>query len=38
MTWSAIISLRDRKPGAPLTLRDRLRATIPVKLTVSAKS
>jgi uncharacterized protein YfaS (alpha-2-macroglobulin family) len=31
---SAIIYLRDLKPGAPLTLRYRLRATMPVKLTV----
>ena len=31
---SAIVYLRDLKPGAPLTLRYRLRATMPVKLTV----
>ncbi len=31
---SAIVYLRDLKPGAPLTLRYRLRGTMPVKLTV----
>ena len=31
---AAIVYLRDLKPGAPLTLRYRLRATMPVKLTV----
>jgi hypothetical protein len=31
---SAIVYLRDLKPGAPLTLRYHLRATMPVKLTV----
>jgi alpha-2-macroglobulin-like protein len=31
---SVIVYLRDLKPGAPLTLRYRLRATMPVKLTV----
>jgi uncharacterized protein YfaS (alpha-2-macroglobulin family) len=31
---SAIVYLRDLKPGTPLTLRYQLRATMPVKLTV----
>ena len=31
---SAIVYLRDLKPGVPLTLRYHLRATMPVKLTV----
>jgi hypothetical protein len=31
---SAIVYLRDLKPGKPLTLRYRLRATMPVRLTV----
>jgi hypothetical protein len=31
---SAIVYLRDLKPGGPLTLRYHLRATMPVKLTV----
>jgi hypothetical protein len=38
MKRSATFELRDRKSGALLTLRYRLRATIPVKLTVRAKS
>jgi uncharacterized protein YfaS (alpha-2-macroglobulin family) len=33
-TRSAIVYLRDLKPGAPWTLRYRLRAAMPVKLTV----
>ena len=35
---SAVIYLRDLKPGAPLTLRYRLRATMPVKLTVPRRA
>jgi uncharacterized protein YfaS (alpha-2-macroglobulin family) len=31
---SAIVYLRDLKPGTPLTLRYRLRAAMPVKLNV----
>ena len=34
----AIVYLRDLKPGTPLTLRYRLRATMPVKLTVPRRT